>query len=924
MKCIVLSFILSLLTVVSTWAEPSKSVHIECDGITVTFGSPDWLTVDVDNIPFSIYSDLTVVNENWTKYFFSYDHSNNLMDSVHVTTNSLSVNLIGEGNEFIGKQTVEILDGRVLRNTLSGKMTTDTVARINYMFTSIQPGWVSGNQYKITDHDGNTTTTCFPKIPKRLNYENARLCKNFSVLEVDSKLGKYTIKASSNGFPVSCLDYRNNTWDNSKLHLLIGIPDYHYRSQDEIEVSIEVHFPQKLNISSDQERDATTGTYQSDNILTPAPVWDVILPTPKSYQHISGLWTKKVPVTITANTRDGRQIAARFCSHINERYHNSIKMTKSDDADINFKMVTDDSLSTAGAYNLKISKDTIFVQANSVEGLDNAEKTLRQVVYRNQNQLSAQCLDIHDYPSLPFRALHCFFAKDALTFQKHFFRNVFPILKINHIVYETSYLKWNSCKYLRNLNAGMKISDAKAIVKIAKDEMIDLIPLVNTYGHSEWLLGYPETKHLADDPENIYAYDATNPEVYKICEAIYEECISIFKPSTIHIGHDEITAKDFPKRQAAKRIGAQNLILKDIFHWHDFLKARNIRTMMWGDMLLYLNEAPDSVNARSQEEANALRSQLPKDILINDWHYAPTDPEKYISLAIFNDAGFDTVAASWNSPENILNLAKEAQRQHIISIKEEKHGKTLGTMQTVWAGYNFDKKAVEKERHQFVYYIPAAEAAWNDNVDDIDSFPYSYQEAFTRLYGDSLYPSHGKLSGWAIDLEHIKNVSMKDIGLTKIPEKGSRCYDLNTSRPLCGGVAFSDIFATYGNAYDKLTIDTKNSDSCDHLLFIVATPFSGSDKLPIAKTTITFKDNKTEAIDWVIGKNILGLNDSRDTSDMPTMAYYRGQHGVTPASYIHGYIYPFRGSRQVKNIIFESTKNGPPLVLFDIIGYKQN
>src|SRR4051794_8509785 len=184
----------------------------------------------------------------------------------------------------------------------------------------------------------------------------------------------------------------------------------------------------------------------------------------------------------------------------------------------------------------------------------------------------------------------------------------------------------------------------------------------------------------------------------------------------------------YPHRDDAKEWGATKLFTHDVNKLHDFFKPKDVKLMLWGDMLLDKSESSDqAANAESAAEAKARRDAIPKDAIICDWHYEPRKPEAYKSLKVFKDAGFKTIACTWYTPENIHSFARAA---HDFGA--------WGLLQTTWAGYSVNEKTLQSELRQFTAYILAAEYAWNaDIAPPPDQLPYRADDVFIR----SLNPS---------------------------------------------------------------------------------------------------------------------------------------------------------------------------------------
>src|SRR5690606_10889079 len=198
-------------------------------------------------------------------------------------------------------------------------------------------------------------------------------------------------------------------------------------------------------------------------------------------------------------------------------------------------------------YRLLVKSDTIHLDCHTTIGLLNGLRTLEQLIPPTEpGKVTVRQAEIYDYPALPFRGIHFFSGKDSRDLQRKMLSEIMAPLKINQLVYQVDYVKWETQPQIHHDRYGMDKADAIAVGNQARALGINVIPMVNTFGHSEWLLGKQSMRHLADDPNDPYAYDPSNPEVYEICEGIYKEAIAMFNPTVMHIGHDEIHLDGFP------------------------------------------------------------------------------------------------------------------------------------------------------------------------------------------------------------------------------------------------------------------------------------------------------------------------------------------------------------------------------------------
>src|SRR5690606_652680 len=111
---------------------------------------------------------------------------------------------------------------------------------------------------------------------------------------------------------------------------------------------------------------------------------------------------------------------------------------------------------------------------------------------------------------------------------------------------------------------------------------VDLIPLIQSLGHSEWIFTNGHNLDIAEDPDMPYAYSPTNPRTYDFIFSVYQEALDFFQPKGFHIGHDEVTMRGrFPYRSRESGMSATDLILMDTIKLNDWFRERGVMVHLW-------------------------------------------------------------------------------------------------------------------------------------------------------------------------------------------------------------------------------------------------------------------------------------------------------------------------------------------------------
>jgi hypothetical protein len=860
--------------------------------------------------------------------------------------------LEGPRGEFSGTQTVEVLPGRVLRVSVEATLTTAAEANLEHCVGNIFPGWIAGRVFSFTMADGSTSHGVARSVPLLGGTEVNTLARGFRSLRLDTRMGPVDI-TTSGPMEFSLLDYRRNAWGEERNHYWFGVTETPLKPNERVRYSVEFRFPDRRYSVPFMHSSITTPPAEVARVLRGEPERDILIPTPKKLDWRKGDLELRRGAGVAVAAPEAAGLAAAVRQLADEAIEDAARICGAQlvaadsprGAAIVLKLNSEGGDWRPEQYRLTVGRQAVL-EAGTTEGLANAVKTLRQLYRERGGRTFVRACAIDDWPSLPFRGIHFFTGRDGRDLQVRMLRDVLGALKLNALVWECSYLKWKTHPEIRHTTHGMEMADAQAVIAEARRQHVEIVPLINTFGHSEWLLDNDAHRSLADDPEKPYAYDACSTEALAICADIYREAVALFRPRFVHIGHDEIQAPGFPRGECMRRKGAAQAILDDIEHWRAFLAGLGARTMIWGDMFLYGDVAPDATNASSAEEARQLRDGLNKEVVITDWHYAPAPVEGYRSLRQFNDEGFDTIASPWFSPANITRFARAAAIQRETggaeAAKGGRTGRTLGTLQTTWAGYSFGNHSFWEAPNQYAAYVLAAEAAWNGGYADPDAVPFDYRAEFQRLWHGNRLP-RGDAAGWVIDMYPYTNFAL-------VPEKGAdwlgfagdahgmagfpvhpewlgrfrtaQKADAKSTEPracLLGG-QFNLPRSTFGGTWPyppDMDFDVRTTATA--VVFLVAATFNAASEPPIAETLVSLKGRESETIRWSLGETVFALDDGRVKPDCPIV--WEGTNRAGIRRVVHAYIWRNPHPEcEIERIGFLSRHEGSALMLFGITG----
>jgi len=380
-------------------------------------------------------------------------------------------------------------------------------------------------------------------------------------------------------------------------------------------------------------------------------------------------------------------------------------------------------------YHLSVTTNGIVILASTAQGAFYGLQTLGQLMESDGRNFTCPVVEIADWPSLRFRGVHWFPSASGAPMDRRLIERVFSTFKFNACVVQCEAARWNSHPEIAMTNSISK-ADLRQLVELCRRRFIEPIPLINVPGHADWMFRHGQNLELVEDPKTPYACCVNNPKTIQFIEDVMTECIDVFHPKIFHIGHDEITLRGrFPNPDSPFYHGETptRLMTESANRLADWLAARGIATMMWGDMLLAPGEAADATSAKTPGEAKERRAELSKKITIADWHYIWNADAR--SLKALQSDGFHTIAATWREPVNIFRFSQAA-----IATGSD------GLLQTTWDGYFPDEREIKRSLDQFAAYVIAADYAWSGRADPPAKLGYEAGEIFLKAYAGKPAP----------------------------------------------------------------------------------------------------------------------------------------------------------------------------------------
>lgn len=155
---------------------------------------------------------------------------------------------------------------------------------------------------------------------------------------------------------------------------------------------------------------------------------------------------------------------------------------------------------------------------------------------------------------------------------------------------------------------------AKSLVDFASSHGVDLLPEIESFGHTGYITRSPQYAHLLDaDPRGSAEFTGVIPvlpETRDLIDKLYREVAAIFPSTFLHAGCDEVNWGGSPQSRKALETQTRAQIWAGYLNsLHRSAAALGKQLIVWGDHVLHKEPILD---------------QLDKNIVIMDWNYWDT------------------------------------------------------------------------------------------------------------------------------------------------------------------------------------------------------------------------------------------------------------------------------------------------------------
>lgn len=245
----------------------------------------------------------------------------------------------------------------------------------------------------------------------------------------------------------------------------------------------------------------------------------------------------------------------------------------------------------AESYVLEVKDRQITISGGSEQGLFYGVQTLIQLLEEaSWENESIPGMVMEDWPDMKLRWVHYnyFYHLDRFDYIKETIKKLAKY-KINGVVAEfEDKFQYQSHPFIAAPNF-LTPAQVKELTQFAHQYYVDIVPLVQGFGHAGYLLKHEEVKHLRENPEIYQSFCPLKEETYEFIFDLFGETIEA-TPGVkyFHVGADEVNymGKCPLCKKKVEEIGELGLYLIWLDKVREFMDKHERTLVFWDDMPL--------------------------------------------------------------------------------------------------------------------------------------------------------------------------------------------------------------------------------------------------------------------------------------------------------------------------------------------------
>ena len=567
-------------------------------------------------------------------------------------------------------------------------------------------------------------------------------------------------------------------------------------------------------------------------------------------------------------------------------------------------------------YSLSVEDNGIVLEGNDEAGLYYAVVSLMQLARGSMKiteKPEIRKVKIKDWPDLKYRfyteaTMWHSKTKDNpkdLEWYKLYVKRFVAGQKYNMLSFsaDASFI-FEKIPDLSNAKAYMSKKFQLELAALCKEHFIEYMPAIETGGHFNWV---PKSKFPELFEEGFKRQsDPTKPEYYKFIFSAMNELIESTGAKYFNTCHDEWwSSPPADKTDVYKGMPRKEIFLNTILEQHKFLKSKNIKMMMFADMILKSHNGGYTSGPR--KDLYTVIDKMPKDIIFINWSTA-VDPS---SNEYLHKHGFEVIVAN----NGFVPCPKDRDNLSGYGIL----GYGLGMLTS---GVVNDKFLLQ---YGYAPMIRSADYAWNFKRDPGTSLKDFERERLPNIASMNAVKANPAVSAEVrpVSMENAVNSNMKNIIGVSIPElfAGQKEFGFipmkiepDTQNKDCKLISLTK---------QETVVDLKKPEKISALYFLHGVYMPDEKRknffmanagyifgIPVAEYSIEYMDGSREKTTARFGMNILDIIPTiarcRFMSDARYVWMGKTADGKEASLYLYEWINP-HPEKEVKKIVLQST-----------------
>ncbi len=463
--------------------------------------------------------------------------------------------------------------------------------------------------------------------------------------------------------------------------------------------------------------------------------------------------------------------AAEFILDLNLTSPAARMMVKANKLEADFAKIKHDG------FMLFVSTDRILITAKEKRGILYGVNALLDLVKMTTGEVGearVRAVKVVDYPDFGHR------------FWFHHMRGFIPAHKYDPVLYQLMLARiplhfryngfflelddlyqWECAPVFGRNPRALCREEVRGMFDFIRAHYVPVMPALQSLGHMAWLLEKKEYQYLREDDDR-QTLCTGNPDSYKVLFGFYDELLKLcsedphYQPRYFVVQLDEVRWKTRATPEKKRCKYCRGIPKRDIYLAHikkiaEYMKHRNVRPIMWSDMLM------EEHNGLNEFKCVEIRDRIPRSMIMGHWSLVD-----YPGIPRFRKLGFE----NW----------KTATGYHVSRLHENM---ISGQMFLIWTYYWWLSHTRCGSQGSYGPMAQAlyANACWNTFPDSDNSSWMKY----TRQYGNWLMhnwsrkPLPGAGAGFhCLDITGIVN----DLVIDKQAGDGKGWFDYGDLRDL--------------------------------------------------------------------------------------------------------------------------------------------